>query len=87
MDMRNRYKTTPDRMAHVRDFLEKKSNFRPLMQAHIDNRRKTYASGAYFCALLSEIAVHEGRLAAFRQWYVGFMEGYKRIRAVRAERI
>jgi tetratricopeptide (TPR) repeat protein len=59
--------------------------YRRLMQAHIDNGRKTYATGAYYCALLGEIAVHEGRLAAFRQWYEGFMEGYKRFRAVRAE--
>jgi tetratricopeptide (TPR) repeat protein len=59
--------------------------YRRLMQAHIDNGRKTYATAAYYCALLGEIAVHEGRLAAFRQWYEGFMEVYKRFRAVRAE--
>jgi hypothetical protein len=59
--------------------------YRRLMQAHLDNGRKTYATGAYYCALLGEIAVHEGRLAAFRQWYEGFLEGYKRFRAVRAE--
>jgi len=59
--------------------------YRRLMQTHIDNGRKTYATGAYYCAMLGEIAVHEGRLAAFRQWYEGFMEGYKRFRAVRAE--
>ena len=56
-----------------------------LMQAHIDNGRKTYATGAYYCALLGEIALHEDRLAAFRQWYEGFMETYKRFRALRAE--
>jgi hypothetical protein len=44
--------------------------YRRLMQAHIDNGRKTYATGAYYCALLGEIALHEGRLEAFRQWYV-----------------
>ena len=59
--------------------------YRRLMQAHLDNGRKTYATGAYYCALLAEIAVHEGRLAAFRHWYDSFMEGYKRFRAVRAE--
>ena len=59
--------------------------YRRLMQAHIDNGRKTYATGAYYCALLGEIAFHEGRLEAFRQWYEGFMEGYKRFRALRAE--
>jgi hypothetical protein len=59
--------------------------YRRLMQVHIDNGRKTYATGAYYCALLGEIALHEGRLAAFRQWYEGFMEGYKRFRALRAE--
>ncbi len=51
------------------------------MQAHIDNGRKTYATGAYYCALLGEIAFHEGRLAAFKQWHEGFMEAYKRFRA------
>ena len=59
--------------------------YRRLMQAHIDNGRKTYATGAYYCALLGEIALHEGRLAAFRQWYEGFMEAYKRFRALRTE--
>jgi tetratricopeptide (TPR) repeat protein len=59
--------------------------YRRLMQAHIDNGRKTYATGAYYCALLGEIAFHEGRLAAFKQWHEGFMEAYKRFRALRAE--
>jgi hypothetical protein len=56
-----------------------------LMQAHIDNGRKTYATGAYYCALLGEIALHEGRLADFRQWYGKYMDAYKRFRALRAE--
>jgi len=59
--------------------------YRRLMQAHIDNGRKTYTNAAYYCALLGEIAKHEGRLAAFRQWYEGFIEGYKRFRTLRAE--
>jgi len=59
--------------------------YRRLMQAHIDNGRKTYATAAYYCALLGEIDLYEGRLAAFRQWYEDFMEGYKRFRALRAE--
>ncbi len=59
--------------------------YRRLMQAHIDNGRRTYATGAYYCALLGEIAFHEGRLAAFKQWHEGFMEAYKRFRALRAE--
>jgi hypothetical protein len=59
--------------------------YRRLMQAHIDNGRKTYATGAYYCALLGEIALYESRLVPFRQWYEGFMEGYKRFRALRAE--
>ncbi len=59
--------------------------YRRLMQAHIDNGRKTYATGAYYCALLGEIAFHEGRLATFKQWHEGFMEAYKRFRALRAE--
>lgn len=56
-----------------------------LIQAHIDNGRKTYGTGAYYCALLCEIAYHEGRLAAFRQWYEEFKVTYKRFRALRAE--
>ena len=59
--------------------------YRRLMQAHIDNGRKTYATGAYYCALLGEIAFHEGRLAAFRLWYEKYMEAHKRFRALRAE--
>jgi hypothetical protein len=61
------------------------SIYRRLMQAHFDNGRKTYATGAYYCAMLGEIALHEGRLAAFRQWYEKYMEAYKRFRALRAE--
>ncbi|MGB7876315.1 MAG: hypothetical protein WBL25_18165 [Anaerolineales bacterium] len=37
------------------------SIYRRLMQAHIDNGRKTYAIGAYYCAMLGEIALHESR--------------------------
>ena len=37
--------------------------YRRLMQTHIDKGRKTYATAAYYCALLGEIAKHEGRLA------------------------
>ncbi len=59
--------------------------YRRLMQAHIDNGRKTYATGAYYCAMLGEIALHEGRLAAFKQWYEKYMEAYKRFRALRTE--
>jgi hypothetical protein len=59
--------------------------YRRLMQAHIDNGRKTYGTGAYYCALLGEIAFHEGRLAAFKQWHEKYMEAYKRFRALRAE--
>jgi hypothetical protein len=59
--------------------------YRRLMQVHIDNGRKTYAAGAYYCALLGEIAFHEGRLAAFRLWYEKYMIAYKRFRSLRAE--
>lgn len=59
--------------------------YRRLMQAHIDNGRKTYATGAYYCAMLGEIALHEGRLTAFKRWYEKYMEDYKRFRALRAE--
>ena len=59
--------------------------YRRLMQAHIDNGRKTYATAAYYCALLGEIAACEGRLAAFADWYADFMDAYKRFRALRAE--
>jgi tetratricopeptide (TPR) repeat protein len=59
--------------------------YRRLMQTHIDNGRKTYATGAYYCALLGEIAFHESRLVAFKQWHEGYMEAYKRFRALRSE--
>ncbi|MEW5872641.1 MAG: hypothetical protein AB1894_25495 [Chloroflexota bacterium] len=59
--------------------------YRRLMQTHIDNGRKTYATAAYYCALLGEIAIHEGRLPAFASWYTDFMESYRRFRALRAE--
>jgi hypothetical protein len=35
--------------------------------------------------LFGEIAFHESRLAAFKQWYEKYMEAYKRFRALRAE--
>ena len=50
--------------------------YRRLMQAHIDNGRKTYATAAYYCALLGEIAAYENRLPAFQQWYDEYMESY-----------
>lgn len=59
--------------------------YRRLMQAHIENGRKTYETAAYYCALLGEIAYHEGRLPAFKQWYEEFMVTYKRFRALRAD--
>jgi hypothetical protein len=58
--------------------------YRRLMQAHIDNGRKTYATGAYYCAMLREIASHEDRLTAFRKWPEKYMEAYKRFRALRS---
>ncbi len=39
--------------------------YRNLMQMHIDNGRKTYSTAAYYCALLGEIAVYDGRVAEF----------------------
>lgn len=59
--------------------------YRRLMQAHIDNGRKTYDTAAYYCALLGEIAHYEGRLAVFKQWYEEFMSAYKRFRALRSD--
>lgn len=59
--------------------------YQRLMQAHIDNGRKTYATAAYYCALLGEIAAYEDRLPIFANWYARFMENYKRFRALRAE--
>jgi hypothetical protein len=55
------------------------------MQAHIDNGRKTYATAAYYCALLGEIAAYEGRLPVFLDFYEDLMERYKRHRALRSE--
>jgi len=59
--------------------------YQRLMQAHIVNGRKTYATAAYYCALLGEIAAYEDRLPIFANWYERFMENYKRFRALRAE--
>jgi tetratricopeptide (TPR) repeat protein len=56
-----------------------------LMQTHIDNGRKTYATAAYYCAMLGEIAKYEDRLAAFKKWFDQFMMDYKRFRALRSE--
>jgi hypothetical protein len=35
--------------------------------------------------MLGEIALHESRWTAFRQWYEKYMDAYKRFRALRAE--
>ena len=59
--------------------------YRRLMQTHIDNGRKTYATAAYYCALLGEIAAHENRLPAFINDHNDFMAQYRRFRALRAE--
>jgi hypothetical protein len=56
-----------------------------LVQTHIDNGRKTYATAAYYCALIGEIAAMDGRLPGFFHWYHGFMEQYKRHRALHSE--
>jgi len=59
--------------------------YRNVMQLHIDNGRKTYATAAYYCALLGEIAVYDGREAEFKQFYQGVLDRYPRHRAVRQE--
>ncbi len=55
--------------------------YRSVMQMHIDNGRKTYATAAYYCALLGEIAIYDGREAEFRQFYQGVPDRYSRQRA------
>jgi tetratricopeptide (TPR) repeat protein len=59
--------------------------YRQLMQMHINNGRKTYATAAYYCGLLGEIAAHEDRLPAFVQFYDDLLRRYARHRALRAE--
>ncbi len=59
--------------------------YRDLMQLHIDNGRKTYATAAYYCALLGEIADHDGRQAEFKQFYQALLSRYPRHRALRQE--
>ena len=56
-----------------------------LVQAHIDNGRKTYATAAYYCALLSEIAAYDGRINEFKQYYQDLLNRYPRHRALRRE--
>ncbi len=56
-----------------------------LMQLHINNGRKTYATAAYYCALLGEIAAYDGRQAEFKQFYQALLNRYPRHRALRRE--
>ena len=59
--------------------------YRSLMQMHIDNGRKTYAVAAYYCALLKDIALYEGRGGEFWQFYQELLGRYPRHRALRRE--
>jgi tetratricopeptide (TPR) repeat protein len=59
--------------------------YRNVMQLHIDNGRKTYATAAYYCALLGEIAAYDGRAAEFKQFYRELLDRYPRHRALRRE--
>ncbi|MCP4356661.1 MAG: hypothetical protein GY796_01425, partial [Chloroflexi bacterium] len=59
--------------------------YRNLMQLHIDNGRKTYATAAYYCAILGEIADYDGREAEFKQFYQNLLGRYPRHRALRRE--
>ena len=59
--------------------------YRNVMQLHIDNGRKTYATAAYYCALLGEIAAYDGRVAEFRRFYQELLSRYPRHRALRQE--
>ncbi|NHZ71633.1 MAG: hypothetical protein GWP17_00900 [Aquificales bacterium] len=59
--------------------------YQNLMQLHIDNGRKTYATAAYYCALLGEIAAYNGREAEFKQFYQALLKRYPRHRALRRE--
>jgi tetratricopeptide (TPR) repeat protein len=59
--------------------------YQNVMQLHIDNGRKTYATAAYYCALLGEIAAYDGRVAEFKQFYQELLDRYPRHRALRQE--
>lgn len=59
--------------------------YRRVMQMHINNGRKTYAVAAYYCALLAEIANHEGKEQEFREFYNDLLANYPRHRALRRE--
>ncbi|MFZ0544022.1 MAG: hypothetical protein WAM60_01195 [Candidatus Promineifilaceae bacterium] len=59
--------------------------YRNVMQLHIDNGRKTYATAAYYCALLGEIAAYDGREVEFKQFYQELLDRYPRHRALRQE--
>ncbi|MGB0384894.1 MAG: hypothetical protein ACPGWR_08740 [Ardenticatenaceae bacterium] len=59
--------------------------YRRIMQMHIDNGRKTYAVAAYYCALLAEIAKHEGKGSEFKDFYDDLLARYPRHRALRRE--
>lgn len=59
--------------------------YQQIMQIHIDNGRKTYSTAAYYCALLQEIAVFDGRAAEFEQFYEALLGRYSRHRALKRE--
>ncbi len=59
--------------------------YRRIMQMHISNGRKTYGVAAYYCALLGEIATHEGKEQEFREFYNDLLANYPRHRALRRE--
>jgi len=59
--------------------------YRRIMQMHINNGRKTYAVAAYYCALLADIAKHEGRRGEFNDFYNDLLARYPRHRALRRE--
>ncbi len=59
--------------------------YRNIMQMHIDNGRKTYATAAYYCALLGEIARYDGRGDEFKHAYQELRDRYPRHRALLQE--
>jgi hypothetical protein len=59
--------------------------YRNVMQIHINNGRRTYATAAYYCALLGEIATYDGRKAEFEAFYQDLLNRYPRHRALRRE--
>ncbi|MCB9077170.1 MAG: hypothetical protein H6631_06235 [Anaerolineaceae bacterium] len=59
--------------------------YQQIMEIHIRNGRKHYATAAYYCALMGEIAAFGGRRAKFEKFYQLLLRRYSTYRALKEE--